>query len=132
MKFYYSGIKIIILPLSYFIKHKHSGSSCWIIKVFLCHIWSKIMIVLPHWSKVPKFRIFKFSLFGIKISLTSKFVTSQPGLQTIAIHILPNNFRPLIQRYGKFSFFRKEPRTSFSTTFCVWFFKKNVSHVILY
>ena len=26
----------------------------------------------------------------IKISLTSKFMTSQPGLQTIAIHILPN------------------------------------------
>ena len=25
-----------------------------------------------------------------KISLTSKFMTSQPGLQTIAIHILPN------------------------------------------
>ena len=25
-----------------------------------------------------------------KISLTSKFMTSQPGLQTIAIHVLPN------------------------------------------
>ena len=25
-----------------------------------------------------------------KIRLTSKFVTSQPGLQTVAIHILPN------------------------------------------
>ena len=25
-----------------------------------------------------------------KIKLTSKFMTSQPGLQTIAIHILPN------------------------------------------
>ena len=25
-----------------------------------------------------------------KISLTSKFMASQPGLQTIAIHILPN------------------------------------------
>ena len=25
-----------------------------------------------------------------KIRLTSKFMTSQPGLQTIAIHILPN------------------------------------------
>ena len=25
-----------------------------------------------------------------KISLTSKFMTSQPGLQTVAIHILPN------------------------------------------
>ena len=44
--------------------------------------------------------IFKFlsRLFGHaekndwirKISLTSKFMTSQPGLQTIAIHVLPN------------------------------------------
>ena len=25
-----------------------------------------------------------------KVRLTSKFMTSQPGLQTIAIHILPN------------------------------------------
>ena len=25
-----------------------------------------------------------------KIRLTSKFLTSQPGLQTVAIHILPN------------------------------------------
>ena len=25
-----------------------------------------------------------------KIRLTSKFMTSQPGLQTVAIHILPN------------------------------------------
>ena len=30
----------------------------------------------------------------------------------------------------KFDFFRKGSRNSFSTTFFVWFFKKNVSHVI--
>ena len=29
-------------------------------------------------------------------------------------------------------FFRKGPGNSFSTTFCVWFFKKNVSHILLY
>ena len=30
------------------------------------------------------------------------------------------------------NFLRKESGNSFSTTFCVWFFKKNVSHVIFY
>ena len=28
-----------------------------------------------------------------KIRLTSKFMTSQPGVQTVAIHILPNTSR---------------------------------------
>ena len=31
-----------------------------------------------------------------------------------------------------FDFFRKSPETSFWTTFCVWFFKENVSNVIFY
>ena len=31
-----------------------------------------------------------------------------------------------------FDFFRKRPGNRFSTKFCVWFFKKNISHVILY
>ena len=34
IKFHYSGIKIIILPFFYFIKHNHSGSSWRTIKVF--------------------------------------------------------------------------------------------------
>ena len=38
----------------------------------------------------------------------------------------------LIQRYVRFWFLRKEPGNSFSTTFCVWLFKKNISHVMLY
>ena len=33
------------------------------------------------------------------------------------------NFRLLIQRYARFWFFWKGSRNSFSTTFCVWFFK---------
>ena len=41
------------------------------------------------------------------------------------------NFGLLIQRYVQFSFFRKRSGNSFSTMFCVWFFKKNVSHVII-
>ena len=38
----------------------------------------------------------------------------------------------LIQRYAQFWFFRKGFGNSFPTLFCVWFFKKNVFHVILY
>ena len=34
------------------------------------------------------------------------------------------NFRLMIQRYGQFWFFRKRLGNSFSTTLCVWFFKK--------
>ena len=39
--------------------------------------------------------------------------------------------RDLIQRLN-FDFFRKRLGTSFSSRFYVWFFKKNVSHVIFY
>ena len=59
------------------------------VKCFLFYLKSSFrsrdisVFVLTFWS----FR--KNSLIG-KISLTSKFMTSQPGLQTIAIHILPN------------------------------------------
>ena len=42
------------------------------------------------------------------------------------------NFRLLIERYAQFWFFRKGWEKSFSTTFYVWFFKNNVSHLILY
>ena len=38
----------------------------------------------------------------------------------------------MTQRYTQFWFFRKGSRNSFSTTFCVWFFNKNVSHFIFY
>ena len=38
----------------------------------------------------------------------------------------------MIQRYAQFSFFRKGSETSFSTAFCLWFFKENVSHVTFY
>ena len=34
------------------------------------------------------------------------------------------NFKLLIQRYAQLSFFRKGSGNSFSTTFCLWFFKK--------
>ena len=37
-----------------------------------------------------------------------------------------------MQKYAQFGFFGKGSGTSFSTTFCVWYFvKKNISHVIL-
>ena len=42
------------------------------------------------------------------------------------------NFSQLIQRYAQFSFFRKGSGSSFCTRVCVWFLKKNVSHVIIY
>ena len=52
-----------------------------------------------------------------KISLTSKFMTSQPGLQTVATHILPNisqsennqamKFGQLIE-YNKRNIFRQK------------------------
>ena len=38
----------------------------------------------------------------------------------------------MIQRYAQFYIFKKGPGTSFSTTFCVWFFKKNFSIVAFY
>ena len=38
-------------------------------------------------------------------------------------------FNLLIQRYAQFWFFRKGSGNSFSTIFCVWFFKNVVSHV---
>ena len=145
-----------------------------------------------------------------KIGLTSKFMTSQPGWQAIAIHILPNISRSkgnqamklgqltectkrnifhqkLCRKWGRetssrplfifqkslilgkskrsaawfqytsialnlaydknklyktldywsrdmlnLNFSEKESGTSFSTTFCVWLFKKNISHVVFY
>ena len=51
---------------------------------------------------------------------------------TMKENYLKFNFRLLIQRYAQFWFFRKGSGTSFSTTFCVRFFKKNISHAILY
>ena len=42
------------------------------------------------------------------------------------------NFRILIQRYAQFWFFKKGSGNSFSTTFCEWFFKKNVFQVMFY
>ena len=42
------------------------------------------------------------------------------------------NFRILIHRYAQFCCFRKWPGISFSTIFCIWFFKKNLSYIILY
>ena len=36
------------------------------------------------------------------------------------------NFRLLIRRYSQSWFFRKESGKSSSSTFCIWFFKKNV------
>ena len=38
----------------------------------------------------------------------------------------------MIQRYAQFQFLRKGSKKSSSITFCVWFFKKIVSHVIFY
>ena len=39
---------------------------------------------------VMTFRSYRKKDLIRKIRLTSKFMTSQPGLQTVAIHILPN------------------------------------------
>ena len=38
----------------------------------------------------------------------------------------------MIQRSAQFWFFRKVSANSFFTTFWIWFFKKNVCHVIFY
>ena len=38
----------------------------------------------------------------------------------------------MIQRYAQFWFFRKGYGNSFSTKFCVWFSKRNISHVVFY
>ena len=42
------------------------------------------------------------------------------------------NFRILTQGYTQFWFLRKGPGNSFSITLCMWYFRKNVSHVILF
>ena len=47
-------------------------------------------------------------------------------------HTIKKHFRLLIQRYAQFSFYEKGSGTSFSTSFCVWCFTENNSHVILY
>ena len=88
------------------------------------------------------------------ISLISKFVTSQPGKQTIAIHIFPNISRSksnqtmklgqlidynkrkiflqkLCRKWGRESSYR--PLKLVSPPYFVYnFFKNNVSHVIFY
>ena len=42
------------------------------------------------------------------------------------------NYRRLIQRYAQLWYFSKGSRSSFSTTFYLWFLKKNVSCAIFY
>ena len=58
-------------------------------------------------------------------------MTSQPGFQTIAIHILPNISQSKGNQTMKYSQIieYKKVNISLRNLFCVWFFKKNVSHV---
>ena len=83
--------------------------------------------------------------------LISKFMTSQPDYKTTTTHILPNTTIKFGQskEYNKRNnFFLKsctkwgrqtsskplleKSLRSFSTTVCVWFFKKSVFHVTFY
>ena len=61
------------LPKKCFLFHLKSSFRSQDIKVFVTTFWA-----------------FRKNDLIKKIRLTSKFMTSQPGLQTIAIHILPN------------------------------------------
>ena len=49
---------------------------------------------------------------------------------SIALKLTYN--RLLIQRYAQFWFFRWGSGNSFATTICIYFFNKNVSHLILF
>ena len=65
-------------------------------------------------------------MVGSLVSIT--FDSPQLGKQNKIYKTLEYWSRDLLN----FDFFRKEPGNSFSATFCVWFFKKNVSHVMHY
>ena len=60
------------------------------------------------------------------------FVFLKASYEIKANGLQPSNFRQLIQRCVQFLFFRKGPGFNFPTTFCVWFFKKNVSYFMFY
>ena len=94
----------------------------------LCWKWGK------ETSSRPLFFFFlkkKQTLFNAKVicSLVSIYIScSQLGIkQKHTVEL----FRLLIQRYAQFWFFKNESENSLSNTFCVWFFKKNISHNIL-
>ena len=53
------------------------------LKSFFCS--QDILVLIQHFCHARKSSLIR------KIRLTSKFITSQPGLPTIPIHILPNN-----------------------------------------
>ena len=60
--------------------------------------------------------------------LKVNFGSSQLG-HTIQMCI---KFQAVMQRHDQFQFFRKGSGTSFPTTFCICFFKKNNSLVIFF
>ena len=71
-------------------------------------------------------------IFFIMLTLENIFRILNNSVYFQNIVVFNEVFRLLIQRYAQFQFFRKESGTSFSTTFCIWFFKKNIFHVKFY
>ena len=70
-----------------------------------------------------------------KNSFLEKLYIRQKGM--VSTLVLINFGRPpfghtIKTNFITFLIFIKGHKTSFSTTFCVWFFKKNISHVIFY
>ena len=87
------------------------------------------------WSMRTSFRplfVVKKTLYEVKASGVQLSFNNFVVLNLVQWKKTAWNFRLLIQRYAQFWVCRKESSISFSTTFCVWFFKRNVSHVIFY
>ena len=63
----------------------------------------------------------KKALYQVKAKVVSALVLIYIGTPRLAHTIKSWRFRLLIQRYGKFRFFNKGTRASFSLTFCICF-----------
>ena len=93
----------------------------WILKIFIKKWWHFHNVSLKELVKITMKKFFFLFYWGL-------FLKNQNWACLWVISLI----RLLIQRYAQFQLFRKGPGNSFSTIFWVWFFKKNVSHVIFY
>ena len=86
----------------------------------LCRKWGRKT------SSSHRFIFWKSLIWGESKRSAAKF-----RYISIALNLLYNKSQ-LYKILDYWSFFRKRPGTSFSTTFCVWFLKKNVSYPKFY
>ena len=91
-------------------------------------------------SSAPLFAFWNSFIWGKSKRSAAQYILIDLNLayETIKQYSMKNNpknketlcdFKLLILRYTGFWFFQKRSGNSFFTAFCVWFIKKNVSHV---